>query len=260
MQTTDVKVPVTRVTKVSEMRTLHDIPDNAVLMVAYDGRGYKTSFKQLKELVVKELHDEFMQALDKKFEDLHKETTENSSGIATVVSQLEESNAENANKFADTSNKIKTFKQECNKADNALKQQIEKLSQTEAGMQTSIVQLFQKSDTIEKNMTSSNALATQQLETVKNDFASQLSSAKTNAKNELLAAKKQLLQDVDSKMKTLQNVINNNISTALEKQSSQTTSEIEDLQKKIEQLSDVVKQLLDDKDKTDDDMLEQEAE
>lgn len=260
MQTTDVKVPVTRVTKVSEMRTLHDIPDNAVLMVAYDGRGYKTSFKQLKELVVKELHDEFMQALDKKFDTLYEESTANSSKIATVFQRLEESNAENANKFVDASNKIKAFKQECNKADSALKQQIERLSQTAVGMQTSIVQLFQKSDSIEKNMSSNNATATQHLETAKNEFANQLTSTKTNAKNELLAAKKQVLQDADSKMKTLQNVISNNISAALEKQYSQTKSEIEGLQKKIEQLSDVVKQLLDDKDKTDDDMLEQEAE
>lgn len=58
MQTVNEKVPMTRVTKVSEMHQLDVAPDNAYLMIVHNGAGYKTTVGKFKEIIINNLQND----------------------------------------------------------------------------------------------------------------------------------------------------------------------------------------------------------
>lgn len=66
MQIVNEKVPATRVAKVSELRMLQDIDDNAYLLVVQNGRGFKTTYGELKKKVSKLVADEMQKIFQQK--------------------------------------------------------------------------------------------------------------------------------------------------------------------------------------------------
>lgn len=69
MQTVNENVPTTRVVKLSELRTTDDISDQALLMGVQNGRGFKTTYGNIRNQIFQQVSEsikEQLKALDKK--------------------------------------------------------------------------------------------------------------------------------------------------------------------------------------------------
>lgn len=250
MQTTDVKVPVTRVTKVSEMRTLQDIPDNAVFMVAYDRKGYKTPFNRLKKLIADEAERKILHTVDNKMAALQEALENNIKKTDDVKAILDSNIAETKSSFADTASKISSIKESVQQTLSFAKSEASQIKQAAANTQASVVQLFQQTDGISSKISNTASDAAKKLEEAKRIINEKITTVNANAESSLAEYKKQESKNATKKTQQLLACIDSKIADAVKEYAKKADAAVEELKDKISKLSDAVKQLLDEKEQS----------
>ena len=180
MQTVNENIPVTKVVKVSELRTVDYITDDAMFICVQNGKSLKTTYGALKDILLKQVLKDVQQKISYQAELEQAALSSTDELLKASTNVLSSHLAENTIKTNRTSNAVDALSTNLAKMNDDMQQQFSSLLENYQRMSNRIEQIDTKYSTLPSNVESmldiSSKAIMNSFEQLKNDISSQANS------------------------------------------------------------------------------------